>query len=634
MPCFGDVERNVIQLAVEQLLAQDFTAFELIVLTDSGGPPGSELWGCSRAADPRLVQLEVSGPAAALRAVAYGEAMSVCGGGYVLVLPSAAILRDDGLGHVAAAVQRRPEREVYYFGGPGFRGERVRYDLMLRNNSLADAALLVRRECLREVGLPDPHVSLARHFLWDWSLRVLQYHCGTCLSPRRPYIERFAPLLDGFTTTGEEDLECAVARRMMATDRREALSLGNWFKRPVAAVNESVLPGLSTDERDYLERRVAQLGLTSGHDTGAATDPAAGRIERRRSLRVSVLATCDYLDTANVFVEQPLLEIMRDRPLHYRLAKATDATAADLDTTDLLLLSRTLFEGWERALELAAAHRRRNRPVAFVMDDDLFDLPGDVVINEPIPVARRFEMFLPHLDALIVAAPYLQTRMRERFPDLPVHCVDNSCCVSHIPAGRPKQPRVAGQLRVALTLTSSARLRVRAFADGLHCLPADVREAVELHVFGETGPVRDWLPFPRKVCHHYLPYLEYLSLLDRLQLDLAWVPLPGDHDFYHCKTAVKYYEFAGLGVPGIYSRVPIYESAVRHGETGWLVANTSEDWCEAITRLVRVGSLRASLAVAARVDAFANHSVRTAADQWWGLLRQIAPQPLATRLAS
>ena len=99
--------------------------------------------------------------------------------------------------------------------------------------------------------------------------------------------------------------------------------------------------------------------------------------------------------------------------------------------------------------------------------------------------------------------------------------------------------------------------------------------------------------------------------------------VPGDHEFYQCKTAVKYYEFAGLGVPGIYSRVPIYEAAVRHGDTGWLVGNTSEDWSEAIARLVRDAALRERLAQAARDDAFENHPVRRLADQWWELLHQV-----------
>ena len=52
------------------------------------------------------------------------------------------------------------------------------------------------------------------------------------------------------------------------------------------------------------------------------------------------------------------------------------------------------------------------------MDDDLLDLPPAVVINEAVPVGRRFEQFLPHLDAMIVAAPVLRDRMRARFPGL------------------------------------------------------------------------------------------------------------------------------------------------------------------------------------------------------------------------
>jgi glycosyltransferase involved in cell wall biosynthesis len=136
--------------------------------------------------------------------------------------------------------------------------------------------------------------------------------------------------------------------------------------------------------------------------------------------------------------------------------------------------------------------------------------------------------------------------------------------------------------------------------------------------------VRDLLPFPHKVYHRHRPYLEYLALLKQLRPDLAWVPLLGDHDFYHCKTAIKYYEFAGLGIPGIYSRVPIYEAVIRHDANGWLVDNTADGWSRAITTLVRDAGRRQRLAAAARADVYAHHHVRRAADAWWELLRAFA----------
>lgn len=627
MPCFGDVEFNLVDLAVNSILTQAFTAFELIALTDANRGLAAQLNWRSEPSDPRLIELEVSGPSAALRAVAYGQALRRCRGEYIVVFPSAAVLRDNALGEIAAAASRRPEPEFCYFGAAGFVTEPARYDLMLRDNLLREAALLVPRSGLAGVGLPDPHVALSRHFLWDWALRLLEFFPGIRLSPSRPFIERYAPLLDDALNRPEteESMERAIARRMMANNRCSALSPENWHARPVAAVDEAVLPGLAHDEHVFLQQRVRHVGLTTDSHATAAAEPPLSHLPS--SLRVTILATCNYLDTANVFIEQPLLEIARGRPLHYRLVKAKDASEADIRDTDLLLLSRTLFEGWERALQLAAIHKERRRQVVFVMDDDLLDLPRDVVINEAILVAQRFAMFLPCLDGMIVALPYLQERMQARFPELPIYAMDNSCCVPHAPAQRRKEPRLPGEIRVALTLTSSAQLRVRAFADGLHSLPVDVRDSVQLHVFGETGPVRDWLPFAHKVCHRYLPYLEYLALLSRLQLDLAWIPLPGDHDFYRCKTAVKYYEFAGLGIPGIYSRVPIYEAAIRHGESGWLVNNTSDEWSEAITRLVVDVPLRERLGAAARHDSLTNHSIRRAADEWWRLLQLIASAP-------
>jgi glycosyltransferase involved in cell wall biosynthesis len=586
MPCFAGGSLDFLAQAVSSVLRQGFLNFELFALT--GNPDDWRHVGPEDVFpdDPRLIRLALRAPAVP-PAVHYGEAILRSRGGYVLLLPAPAILRSGALEAMLAVAHRRTPRDFYYFGGPEFRPVHIYYDLLLRDNLLKDAALLVPREVFARVGLPDPHPAIGRHFLWDLAVRLLHHLPSDGIEVTPPLIERSA------APPTRSDADEAVARRRMLHDRSEQLLPECWRQAAYS-------PGVAADERP---------------------------------LRVTVLATCNFLDTANVFVEQALLAIARDRPLHYRLLKAEDASDADVRDADVLVLSRTLFAGWDRALHLARQMQARRKAVLFLMDDDLLDLPTDIVINQPVPVAERLAAFVPWLSGLVVASPRLQARMQNRYPGLRVFVRDNSCAVEHAPARRRLEPNTPGRVRVALPLTSSALPRVRAFAGGLHELPADVRAAVELHVFGEVDAVRELLPFPHQFFHRHRPYLEYLALLMQLRPELAWVPLLGDHDFYHCKTAIKYYEFAGLEIPGIYSRVPIYEAVIRHGENGWLVGNTADDWEQAITTLVRDAGLRARLAAAARADVLANHHVRRAADAWWELLRAFAASPVVPAAA-
>jgi glycosyltransferase involved in cell wall biosynthesis len=85
------------------------------------------------------------------------------------------------------------------------------------------------------------------------------------------------------------------------------------------------------------------------------------------------------------------------------------------------------------------------------------------------------------------------------------------------------------------------------------------------------------------------------------------VPLGGAEDpdalfFNSCKSCIKYIDYGSLGIPGIYSRSPVYEEAVSNEETGLLVNNTAEEWAAAMEKLYQDKQLRDSLRLRAHAD--------------------------------
>jgi hypothetical protein len=94
-------------------------------------------------------------------------------------------------------------------------------------------------------------------------------------------------------------------------------------------------------------------------------------------------------------------------------------------------------------------------------------------------------------------------------------------------------------------------------------------------------------------------YPEYVALLRRLrpEWDIAVAPLL-DTPFNRHKSDLKFLEYSGLGLPGVYSAVEPYAS-VRDGETGLRARNSVEEWCEQIERLASDGDLRDRLRAAA-----------------------------------
>jgi glycosyltransferase involved in cell wall biosynthesis len=92
--------------------------------------------------------------------------------------------------------------------------------------------------------------------------------------------------------------------------------------------------------------------------------------------------------------------------------------------------------------------------------------------------------------------------------------------------------------------------------------------------------------------HRALP--DYYRWIASLALDVFVTPLV-EHPFNVVKPCLKPLEAAGLGIPVLASAVGSYAEELRHDETALLVANTTEAWLTALTRLVEDAPLRAHL---------------------------------------
>ena len=100
-------------------------------------------------------------------------------------------------------------------------------------------------------------------------------------------------------------------------------------------------------------------------------------------------------------------------------------------------------------------------------------------------------------------------------------------------------------------------------------------------------------------------YASYLAFMIGRGWDVAIAPLmPGRFESF--KTDIKYREYGGCRIPGLYSRVPPYVDSVDDGSTGLLLDNEAGAWIDAI------GRLRSARAVGRKVSdaAFADIATR------------------------
>jgi glycosyltransferase involved in cell wall biosynthesis len=88
--------------------------------------------------------------------------------------------------------------------------------------------------------------------------------------------------------------------------------------------------------------------------------------------------------------------------------------------------------------------------------------------------------------------------------------------------------------------------------------------------------------------HRPVPWQDLPRLIRRVDINLA--PLELNNPFTECKSSLKYFEAAILGVPTVASDLEPYRESIAQGENGYL-CRTEEEWFRCISSLIEEPSL-------------------------------------------
>ncbi|MBX4215417.1 glycosyltransferase, partial [Candidatus Parcubacteria bacterium] len=122
-------------------------------------------------------------------------------------------------------------------------------------------------------------------------------------------------------------------------------------------------------------------------------------------------------------------------------------------------------------------------------------------------------------------------------------------------------------------------------------------------------------------------------ILASLQADIAIAPLEKNY-FNSFKTQCKYLEYAVNGLPGVYSKwfytdvegglvlIPNIPPVVYGGTTG-LVADTPEEWIDALSILIENATLRRTIGEKAREAVIEDYDFARHAPRWQGFVESV-----------
>jgi glycosyltransferase involved in cell wall biosynthesis len=286
-----------------------------------------------------------------------------------------------------------------------------------------------------------------------------------------------------------------------------------------------------------------------------------------------------------------------------------------------------MAEGW------FASIRRAGKFVALDLDDDIVSenetrrrvdlqwMEGKTVAQLE---AERFERIwvAQTVDAITVSTQRLATIVRQ-YTDRPVHVVGNAIDLQWFRAVLRATPRTVPGLTVGWAGGKRSDADVREMAMAWQKVAARYPSSVvNFVVAGYLPPIiKELIPEDRLTVLGWRPLETYPASYRQIDIGCCSV---APTMFNAAKTAIKSYEHSAAGAAVVASPL-LYSKVIDHGTSGY-IAQTVEEWDEALSRLIESPSLRSMMARRLLKVVEKKHSLAGNLWRWPAAWQQIAEE--------
>ena len=337
-------------------------------------------------------------------------------------------------------------------------------------------------------------------------------------------------------------------------------------------------------------RPQAQQGFYAAAYLSSAVTATAGGPPRPRGaprpIRVAAAVAADNAGRIQacgyVRVIQPLTHPALADTIRLTVTSAERLASSE---ADLVLGQRIAVQDMELAERIVYACRRRGSRLLFEIDDDLFHLPEEHPESQAYAGRLEAAMHLARAaDVVLVSTETLRRQMQS-------YNAETVVLPNYLDDRLWSAPSVTRQftptdVRIVYVGTMSHRKDLELLRAAFRKLDPKYRNRIRLDVVGvadgEAGA--GWfqtMPVPPQIAASYPRFVDWIQAQNCWDWGVA--PLL-DTSFNRSKSALKFLEYAALGVPSICSDMPVYRDAVRQEETGLLVGNDPDRWRDALER--------------------------------------------------
>ena len=280
---------------------------------------------------------------------------------------------------------------------------------------------------------------------------------------------------------------------------------------------------------------------------------------------------------------------------------------------DVLIVQRKLFSAWQLKLL-----RRQARRLIYDFDDSIFSYSSNHPLGQECPRRyQRFRHMVQTADAVIAGNEFLRDQATALTDPAKVRLIPTCVDVSRYSiASHPSRPQVK-LAWIGSRSTLRGLSQIREILDGLGA----VRPGLVLKVICDRALSLNDMPI------EFCPWSEATECADLADADIgiSWLP---DDAWSAGKCGLKILQYMAAGLPVVANPVGVQQQMVRHGETGFL-AQTLDEWQQAIARLAHEPELRRRMGAAGRRLVNAEFDVERGAAGWEGLLETIEWESLA-----
>ncbi len=287
--------------------------------------------------------------------------------------------------------------------------------------------------------------------------------------------------------------------------------------------------------------------------------------------------------------------------------------------SDLVVIQRDFpfyRDLFEQVVPSAGEH---HKPIVYETDDLLFDVPADSPYKAIYDRARPAMLHgVAESQVVTASTPALYDYLRAFHPN--VHLLPNYLDDQVWPlVSRPIRPP-GGPITIGYMGGPTHAADIASIAPVLTRLLHRYAGSLRLRFWGMAAP--PGLAGNNGVDEEALSLQDYSAFAAYMQtqsVDIVVAPLC-DHRFNRCKSAAKFLEYSALGLPGVYSSGPTYSDVVQPGQNGYL-ACSSEEWEQALCRLIDDGQLRRVIGAAAQETVAQRFRLSQHAGEWEAVYR-------------